>query len=69
MGSYGRLLKFISVIKAEVVAKALINLLISATYIIQAFSMAKAVTVVFQGNGLDRVLPFALIALVCISPA
>lgn len=66
MKSYVRLLKFTALIKSEITRKIGISLIISVTYIIQAFSMAKAVTVVFQDGDAKLVVPFALTAIVCI---
>lgn len=66
MRAFKRLFKFIGMIRKELLLKIAMGLLVSATYITQAFSMADAVTVVFQGGSGRQVLPATLIALTCI---
>lgn len=66
MKSYFRLTKFAYYIKGELTKKILISLMISITYIAQAFSMANAVTLVFQGMGMQDIFSCAVSALLCI---
>ena len=56
MGVYGRLLRYISHIKKEVAVKALLGLLISATYISQAIMMAGVVNLVWNHGERNRIL-------------
>lgn len=51
MGIYGRLLGYVSNVKKEVFLKALLNLMISATYIGQAVLMAQTVNLVWSHGG------------------
>ncbi|MEG2382927.1 MAG: ABC transporter ATP-binding protein [Oscillospiraceae bacterium] len=60
---YGRLIRYVTVIKNEVAIKVLIGILTSATYIGQAFAMAKAVSIVFVGGSFKSIIPYFLIAL------
>lgn len=62
MGVYGRLLRYISHIKKEVAVKALLGLLISATYISQAIMMAGVVNLVWNHGERNRI--FRLICFV-----
>jgi ABC-type multidrug transport system fused ATPase/permease subunit len=62
MGSYGRLLKYIALIKTEIAIKVALGLIISATYIFQAIVMAKAVDIVFSGGSFVNIIPHIIIA-------
>jgi ATP-binding cassette subfamily C protein CydD len=63
MSSFGRLSGYIFVIRKEVVLKVFMGLLISATYIAQAFAMAYAVSVVFAGGGFEEIVIDVAVAL------
>lgn len=56
MGVYGRLMRYISHIKKEVAIKALLGLLISATYISQAIMMAGVVNLVWNHGQMHRIM-------------
>lgn len=66
MGAYGRLLRYVATIKSEVALKALIGLAISATYIGQAVTMAKAVSIVFTGGSVSDISWYLIIALAAV---
>ena len=59
----GRLISYILLIKKEVIIKVIIGLLICASYVIQAVSMATAVTNVFGGASAMQITVPAAIAL------
>lgn len=48
MGAYGRLLRYVSNVKTEIILKSLLGLMISATYIVQAIVMARVVDLVWN---------------------
>ena len=53
MGNYGRLVKYVMIIKKEVALKVCLLIAVSATYIAQAVSAAKAVGIVFENKNFD----------------
>ena len=53
MENYGRLIKYVMVIKKQVVLKVCLLIAVSATYIAQAVSAAKAVGIVFENRSFD----------------
>ena len=66
MESYNRLLHYITLIRREVFNKVMISIAISATYIIQAITMAAVVSAVFIGSDLPQILPYLGIALLMV---
>jgi ABC-type multidrug transport system fused ATPase/permease subunit len=58
MGAYGRLLRYVAEIRTEVAVKTAMGTGMSATYIIQAVIMARAVSAVFSGGGVRAVAPY-----------
>ncbi len=63
MENNGRLISYILLIKKEVIIKVIIGLLICVSYVIQAVSMAAAVTHVFEGASAAQITFPAAIAL------
>lgn len=66
MESYHRLLHYVALIRKEVFNKVMISIAISATYIIQAITMAAVVSAVFIGSNLPQILPYLIIALLMV---
>lgn len=56
MGIYRNLLGYFSKIKSEIAIKALLGLLINATYVIQAIIMAKVVNLVWKHGAMKSIL-------------
>ena len=63
MGNNVRLISYILLIKKEIIIKVIIGLLICASYVIQAVSMAVAVTHVFEGASAAQITLPAVTAL------
>lgn len=66
MESYHRLLHYVALIRREVFNKVMISIAISATYIVQAITMAAVVSAVFIGSDLMQLLPDLGIALLMV---
>jgi ABC-type multidrug transport system fused ATPase/permease subunit len=66
LGAYGRLLRYVAAIKGEVAVKAVLSLGVNASYVFQAVVMARAVSRVFDGGGLETVVPLAALALAAV---
>lgn len=66
MGAYGRLLRYIAEIKKEITIKALLSILISATYIAQAILMAEAVTRLWKKGELADIAWLLALALAAV---
>lgn len=66
MAIYGRLLRYISKVKKEILLKALLSLLISITYIGQAVFMAQVVNLVWSHGDMGRIIRFITAVLVFI---
>jgi ABC-type multidrug transport system, ATPase and permease components len=64
--TYNRLLNYLTLIRREVLNKVLISVAISATYIIQAITMATVVSAVFIGSDLNKILPYLGVALLMV---
>jgi ABC-type multidrug transport system fused ATPase/permease subunit len=62
LGAYGRLLRCVFIIKREAAVKIAIELGINASYVFQAVVMAKAVSLVFRGGGIEPVMPLVVLA-------
>ncbi len=66
MKFYIRLCMFVSEIKTEMLIKVLMGLMITATYVGQAFAMAKGVSSVFNDGDWTYLLKMICITLICI---
>jgi ATP-binding cassette subfamily C protein CydD len=66
MGVYGRLLRYIAEIKKEITIKALLGIIISATYIVQAILMAEAVTRLWEKAALSDISWLLVLALTAV---
>ncbi|MEG2148996.1 MAG: ABC transporter ATP-binding protein [Clostridiales bacterium] len=66
MGTYWRMIQFLSMAKKELLGKVLLGLGVSVTYVLQGFVIAKGVAQVFNHGSMAKIIIFISIAVFCI---
>jgi hypothetical protein len=59
LGAYGRLLQYVAAIKSEAAVKAALSLGVNASYVFQIVVMERGLSRVFNGAGIEGILPLA----------